>query len=272
MHSMNFTKNFVLFSNIASFCECDMTTNEDSQLYRFINDVNRKISIKTRRSSDTPTDVDAANNMTLSLLTKNYQNYPNLTESLMSRASKYSDFMGYKWSYRIHTCDLKSRNLVVVVIQELHYGHASSGGSSITVFSRSTNTMDYCPVVDLFNGTYIAKCQIHERGTVLKSKVHFVNFAAFTRYLDTTQRVIIKENVDRYLHNVTYIEQKNKLINCVNQNQVVPPRGWWVKVNNRWRWFTGNCLVPRVNKNALSQCIKNFKQVNFFNHVSFHLC
>ena len=58
---------------------------------------------------------------------------------------------------------------------------STSGGSSFTILQTSAHTKDFYPIIDLFNGTYIAKCSIHEINTSMVGRVHFVNFTAFTK-------------------------------------------------------------------------------------------
>ena len=184
---------------------------------------------------------------------KYYKKVANITTSLGHESINIANF---KWSYDIQGCNKNGNNInyVIVVIQETYQGVATSGGSSFTLLIRSPNTMDFCPVMDLFNGTYIAKCPVHEKGSTIMAECHFVNFMAFSRLEKRTTQQVFEEKPDKYLGNKTEHRTFSTLQNCTKFKTEHPQRGWWVKVNNRWRWFTGRCLVPIINNTVLTEC------------------
>ena len=86
----------------------------------------------------------------------------------------------FKWKYTLSTCN-ETNNIVIITITETFKGIPTSGGSSFIILQTSAHTKDFCPITDLFNGTYIARCIFHEDVTNIKGTVDFVNFIAFTQ-------------------------------------------------------------------------------------------
>ena len=82
----------------------------------------------------------------------------------------------FQWTHNIQKCE--NTNTIIITIQETFMGTPTLGGSSFTTYQDSEHTRDYCPIRDLFNGTYLARCTVHEDMTQIEGILHFVNFAA----------------------------------------------------------------------------------------------
>ena len=244
-----------------SLCDCnDITSNEDVQLYTYLQHVNRKIQSNNTNNATKGLQV-SQNNKTLQVLLEHYKKSPSITANFILNSTQFKNITTFKWRYDIRGYN-SNESVVIVFIQETYKGVATSGGSSFTLLIRSKNTMDFCPVMDLFNGTYIAKCPVHEEGSTITAECHFVNFMAFTKSKKPKAQKLFQEQADKYLENKTEHRIFSNLENCTKFVSKHPQRGWWVKVNNRWRWFTGRCLVPIVNTKTLSKCVSSYKRVS----------
>ena len=198
------------------------------------------------------------NNQTLKVMLELYQRIKN---SHLQKWITSKNITHFKWIYYLQGCN-KNGGKVMIVIHETYQGVATSGGSSFTLLIRSKNTMDFCPVMDLFNGTYIAKCPVHEEGSTITAECHFVNFMAFARIDTPKVQTLFEEQVDKYLRKKIEFRIVSELRTCKKLISKHPQRGWWVKVNNRWRWFAGRCLVPIINNTVLAECINSYKRVS----------
>ena len=99
------------------------------------------------------------------------------------------------WKYRIIQCD--NSNSVVTTITETINGIPTSGGSSFNILVESDNTKEFCPVHDVFNGTYIARCELHEaQRTRIITKGHFTNFTAYWRTVAPKTTVLFNISCD----------------------------------------------------------------------------
>ena len=93
----------------------------------------------------------------------------------------------YNWTFTLSTCK-ETNNVFIITITETLKDIPTSGGSSFIILQTSAHTKDFCPITDLFNGTYIARCTVYENVTNFKGKVDFVNFTAFTQMAKPMKR------------------------------------------------------------------------------------
>ena len=172
-------------------CHGDFISNEDAQLYTFLHQINQ---VYQKHTSNSP----PANNDIMSKFINNYQKYPNKTQRIfLNRHKALKGLDKYKWLVKYKHC--KDVGDVIITIKETYRQVPTSGGSSFTILQTSAHTKDFCPTMDLFNGTYIAKCSIHENNTIIKGMIQFVNFTAFTKTTKPFHKEILKFHVNQNL-------------------------------------------------------------------------
>ena len=137
----------------------------------------------------------------------------------------------------------------MIQISETKRGIPTFGGSSFTFLQTSAHTKSFCPVTDLFNGTYLVKCFIHENDTTIKGEIHFVNFTAFTKKTNKMYKTIFKMK--------TGTSDVERTQSCDNTE-----RGYWIHRNNSWHWFTGCQVIPKVDGRKLERCMERYTQVS----------
>ena len=108
--------------------------------------------------------------------------------------------ISYKWSTNRKNC--KNTNDLMITLTETYRNSPTSGGSSFTILQTSAHTKDFCPIIDLFNGTYIAKCSVHENNTKISGMVQFVNFTAFSKTTKASQKQILEFNTNQHLDHI----------------------------------------------------------------------
>ena len=134
----------------------------------------------------------------------------------------------FKWKHTLTKCE--RRNRYIVTIRETCKDIPTSGGSSFVVLQASAHTKDFCPITDLLNGTYIARCTVHEDMTNIQGIVDFVNFTAFTKKGKEMQKNIFGFPVISKLHSTKTTESSlSGFSNTFNRRT---NRG------NFWRGFT----------------------------------
>ena len=182
----------------ASVCHCDLISNEDIQLYKFLNEINQ---IYSKSSRNIPQTFPASHNISQTILYEYFNNYHQNSKEIeqffasMNKSSVQS-IMNYNWLTNRDVC--KNFNHVIITITETYKGSPTSGGSSFTILQTSAHTKDFCPITDLFNGTYIAKCSVHEHNTNITGMVQFVNFTAFSKTTKASQKQILEFNTNKY--------------------------------------------------------------------------
>ena len=110
----------------------------------------------------------------------------------------------FKWTYTLTKCE--RRNRYIVTITETCKDVPTSGGSSFAILQNSAHTKDFCPITDLLNGTYIARCTFHADITNIEGIVDFVNFTAFTKKGKEMRKNLFDFSVISQLHSTTTTE------------------------------------------------------------------
>ena len=101
----------------------------------------------------------------------------------------------FKWTHTLRECE-RAKNIFTITITESFMDIPTSGGSSFIILQNNAHTRDFCPITDLFNGTYIAKCTLHEDITNIEGTIDFVNFTAFTQLAKPMKRKIFDFSVN----------------------------------------------------------------------------
>ena len=126
----------------------------------------------------------------------NKEMYPNMTTQLLQQwGGGVKSQKNYKWNIKFKYCNTSPN--IIFYIEETFRKMPTSGGSSFTILQTSAHTKDFCPINDLFNGTYIAKCLISEDNSIIKGKVLFINFTAFTQRVYPFKDVIFEHSFNR---------------------------------------------------------------------------
>ena len=101
----------------------------------------------------------------------------------------------FKWTHTLRECK-RAKNIFTITITESFMDIPTSGGSSFIILQNNAHTRDFCPITDLFNGTYMAKCTLHEDITNIEGTIDFVNFTAFTQLAKPMKRKIFDFSVN----------------------------------------------------------------------------
>ena len=194
--------NVILFCRSNNhFCQCDLISNEDAQLYTFLHQINQVYQNHTPESPP-------ANDNIISEVINNYQKYQSKIQQIFININKtFKGLDNYKWTVNYKHC--KDVGDVIFTIKETYRQMPTSGGSSFTILQTSAHTKDFCPIIDLFNGTYIAKCSIHENNTTIVGMVQFVNLTAFTKTISAFHKQIIQFSVNQYLDTISFEHHHN---------------------------------------------------------------
>ena len=97
----------------------------------------------------------------------------------------------FSWTHTFKQCE-GTNNIFIITVTETFMDFPTSGGSSFLILQTSAHTKDFCPITDLFNGTYIARCVLHEDNTIINGRVDFINFTAFTQLAKPMRRQLFK--------------------------------------------------------------------------------
>ena len=218
-------------------------SNEHQQYYKLLQRINRHFNEEAQNSG---LSVDAELEKYIHNSRRNRRKVEYLFQ-LWNNESKAEDF---KWTIKEKT--LTKDNEIMIKILETKRGIPTSGGSSLTFLQTTNYTKSFCPVTDLFNGTYLVKCFIHENDTNIQGEVNFVNFTGFTK-----KKIKIHNIIFEMKTSANHQEKKHPL--CDD-----PERGYWTQRNNSWHWFTGSHIIPKVDKRKLELCMEQYSRVCLF--------
>ena len=215
-------------------------SNEHQQYYKLLQRVNRHFNEEAQNSG---LSVDAELEKYIHNSRRNRRKVEFLFE-LWNNESKAEDF---KWTIKEKT--VTKDNDIMIKILETKRGIPTSGGSSFTFLQITNYTKSFCPVTDLFNGTYFVKCFIHENDTNIQGEVNFVNFTGFTKKKIKIHKIVFEMN--------TSDKRETEHALCDD-----PERGYWIQRNNSWHWFTGSHVIPKVDKRKLELCMEQYSRVS----------
>ena len=163
---------------------CNCLGNEDIQFYKFLHKFSdsRQIGYITLQQHE--------KDFIISNFVQHFEMHENgiknkVTELNCIMKARLKD---YKWNVTVEECYTKKR--VIIRIDETCWRNYTSGGSSFTILQTSAHIKDFCPITDLYNGTYIAVCHIQYQNVTIKGTVHYVNFTAFSSTETRFRKVI----------------------------------------------------------------------------------
>ena len=153
---------------------CNCLGNEDIQFYKFLHKFRDSSQIGYLSLQQHEKDLIISNFVQHFEMHENgFKNKVTELNSIMKARLR-----DYKWNVTVEECYTKKR--VIIRIDETFRRNSTSGGSSFTILQTSAHIKDFCPITDLFNGTYIAVCHIQYQNVTIKGTVHYVNFTAFS--------------------------------------------------------------------------------------------
>ena len=153
----------------------------------------------------------------------------------------------------------------VFQIQETFDGSFTEGGTMFEVLNTGKQFVSTCPIIDLFNGSYLFCCDYHGFCGNITVKVIYHNFGGYWKRVPLPLERMIWEK-DTCINKTT---KKIKYRQCrARELQGLQFNGYFLKNNqphcneNCYSWASGKCFVPRI-KGRWNECIAQQKSITF---------
>ena len=154
----------------------------------------------------------------------------------------------------------------VYEIRETFDGSFTEGGTMFEVLSTGKKFVSACPIIDLFNGTYLFCCEFHGFCGNITLKVIYHNFGGYWKRVPIPiERNIWKKEVCIYKISRKHIKYRQ----CRSKElQGIQSHGYFLKhdqencTDNCYSWASGKCFVPRI-KGRWNECIAHQKSITF---------
>ena len=212
------------------FCSCDFEENVDIQYYMFLWKINRMWEGKVNSNNSMDSNQDykditlkhLQNSQTIiSEFVKNGEgDKEKVTQQLNNwHVQNANNKKKFKWTHTFKQCE-GTNNIFIITITETFMNLPTSGGSSFLILQTSAHTKDFCPITDLFNGTYIARCTVHEIITRIQGTVDFVNFTAFTQMAQPMRRQLFNIPVNIISQSHSVVPRFNRIYHTASRGKL----------------------------------------------------